>query len=99
MSEGEIETRGGGLWVNVLVLIMTVVLPVHKKQHLPSVSCWAVRASTHSDVYDCGPEGPEGPEGPPLDHILGLAVVVRRVGLSAVLKVVSQHIVPAVLLL
>lgn len=36
---------------------------------------------------------------PPLHHILVVAVVVCRVGLSAVLKVVGQHVVPAVLLL
>lgn len=38
-------------------------------------------------------------EGRPLHHILVVAAVVCRVGLPAVLKVVGQHVVPAVLLL
>lgn len=70
---------------------------------MPSVSGlrWARgpnagRALAHSNVYDSYPK-----RGwtHPLHHILMIAVVVCRVGLSAVLKVVCKHGVPAVLLL
>lgn len=58
-----------------------------------AVKTAAGRVATHSYVYD------SNPETPPLHHILVVAVVVCRVGLPTVLKVVGQHVVPAVLLL
>lgn len=79
-----------------------VILPIQNKQHLPSVSCAGLRrpaagrAATHSNVYD---SDPERRQALPLHHILVDAAVVCRVGLPAVLEVVSQHVVPAVLLL
>lgn len=77
---------------------------IQNKQHLPSVSCvavktrcWEVGVATHSNVYD---SDPEWGQAPPLHHILVVgAAVVCRVGLPAVLEVVGEHVVPVVLLL
>lgn len=50
----------------------------------------------HSNVDDSDPERGRYPLS---DHVLVVAAVVCRVGLPAVLKVVGEHVVPAVLLL
>lgn len=79
-----------------------LILPINNKQTALAFSLvfrvgWrptARRAATHSNVYD---SDPEQRHTPPLHHILVIAAVVCRVGLPAVLEVVSQHVVPAVL--
>lgn len=78
-----------------------LILPIQNKQHLPSVLCLERDedpliggAATHSKVYDSHPE--QG-HNPPLHHILMVVAVICRVGLPAILEVIGQHVVPAVL--